>query len=409
MLVNETELKNGMRVVHQQVGYSKLSHLGIFINVGSRDEEEDERGVAHFLEHVLFKGTQKRKSFHILNRLDSVGGELNAYTTKEETVIHASVMMEHSSRAMELISDIIFNSVFPFNEIEKEKEVVVDEIQSYMDSPMDMIFEEFELQLFGGHPLGNDILGSEKQVRQITKEKILNFVSKHYVPQNMVISYAGGLSFKKFLQLCERFFGDYEGQSNYVRKILSWEKPVFNQKISKNNHQCHSILGGVAFPYQHDKRLALMLLNNFLGGPAMNSKLNMVVREKHGITYNIESNFLPYRDSGIFLVYYGTEKEQMQKAERLISKEMQKICDKKLGTLQLHFAKQQLIGYLALNGENIGGLMSSLGKSKLIFNKVESLENIIKSIEEISSNQILEIANQIILPQKLSSLTYLTK
>ena len=182
-----------------------------------------------------------------------------------------------------------------------------------------------------------------------------------------------------------------------------------NLKITKNNHQCHSILGGFALPYQHDKRLTLMLLNNFLGGPAMNSKLNMVVREKHGITYNIESNFLPYRDSGIFLVYYGTEKDQMHKAEKLITKEIQKLCNQKLGTLQLHFAKQQLIGYLALNGENIGGLMSSLGKSKLIFNKVESLENIIKSIEEINANQILEIANEIILPQKLSSLTYLTQ
>lgn len=409
MLVNETELKNGMRLVHQQVGYSKLSHIGIFINVGSRDEDENERGVAHFLEHVLFKGTNKRKSFHILNRLDSVGGELNAYTTKEETVIHASVMLEHSSRAMELISDIIFNSVFPLNEIEKEKEVVVDEIQSYMDSPMDMIFEEFELQLFGGHPLGNDILGSEKEVRAITKEKILNFVRKHYVPQNMVLSYAGGLSFKKFLQLSERFFGEYKGDSSYHRQLFSWEKPVFNHKITKSNHQCHSVLGGIAYPYQHEQRLALMLLNNFLGGPAMNSKLNMVVREKHGITYNIESNFLPYRDSGIFLVYYGTEKEQMHKAEKLIQKEMQKLCNQKLGTLQLHFAKQQLIGYLALNGENIGGLMSSLGKSKMIFNTIESLENIIQSIHNINATQILELANEIILPQKLSSITYLTQ
>jgi predicted Zn-dependent peptidase len=409
MLVNEIELKNGLRLVHQQVGYSKLSHVGIFINVGSRDEDESERGVAHFLEHVLFKGTNKRKSFHILNRLDSVGGELNAYTTKEETVVHASVMMEHSSRAMELLSDILFNSIFPLNEIEKEKEVVVDEIQSYMDSPMDMIFEEFELNLFKGHPLGNDILGSEIEVRNITKEKILNFVRKHYVPQNMVLSYAGGLSFKKFLQLSERFFGEFKGESNYSRQLVSWENPVFNFPITKNNHQCHSILGGVAYPYQHQKRLALMLLNNFLGGPAMNSKLNMVVREKHGITYNIESNYLPYRDSGVFLVYYGTEKDQMYKAKKLIVKEMQKLCDQKLGTLQLHFAKQQLIGYLALNTENIAGLMASLGKSKLIFNKVESLESIIKSINNIDASEILELANDIILPQKLSSVTYLTE
>lgn len=408
MIVNESELKNGLRIVHQQVGYSKLSHIGIFINVGSRDEEEDERGVAHFLEHVLFKGTQKRKSFHILNRIDSVGGELNAYTTKEETVVHASVMIEHTSRALELISDIVLKSVFPVNEIEKEKEVVVDEIQSYMDSPMDMIFEDFELQLFKGHPLGNDILGTESEVRSITKEKIISFVQKHYVPQNMVLSYAGGLSFKKFELLAEKFFSDFSGNSIYQRKLSLCTNQLFNQEIIKNNHQCHSIIGGFAYPYQHTQRVTLMLLNNFLGGPAMNSKLNMVVREKHGITYNIESNFLPYRDSGVFLVYFGTEKDQMQKAKKLIIKEIQKLCTQKLGTLQLHFAKQQLIGYLALNGENISGLMSALGKSKLIFNRVESLESVIQSINDITADQILEVANEIITPQKLNSISYLT-
>lgn len=409
MEIYQGELSNGLKIIYQQVGLSKLSHIGLFIDVGTRDETKDERGVAHFLEHVLFKGTSKRKAFHILGRIDNVGGEINAYTTKEETVVYSSVMIEHTARAMDLIADIIFNSVFPQNELEKEKDVVIDEIQSYLDTPFEMVFEDFETMIFKNHPLENDILGNEDDVKKITKQTILNFVKKHYIPQKMVLSYTGGMSLKKFLKLAEKCFGEYSSGEIIKRSFFDVSTP--NQKIvqHKSNFQCHAVIGGKASSYYDENRLALSLLNNYLGGPAMNSRLNMVVREKHGITYNIESNLIQYRDTGMISVYFGTDALQLPKAKKLVLKEIDRLKKQPLGTMQLHYAKQQLNGYIALSAENPSGLMMTLGKSKMIYDDIESIESILDKISKINSKELQDLAQQYFDEDNLNELFCLIK
>lgn len=409
MEIYQGELSNGLKIIYQQVGLSKLSHIGLFIDVGTRDETKDERGVAHFLEHVLFKGTSKRKAFHILGRIDNVGGEINAYTTKEETVVYSSVMIEHTARAMDLIADIIFNSVFPQNELEKEKDVVIDEIQSYLDTPFEMVFEDFETMIFKNHPLENDILGNEEDVKKITKQTIINFVKKHYIPQKMVLSYTGGMSLKKFLSLAEKHFGEYSSGEIIKRSFFDVSTP--NQKIvqHKSNFQCHAVIGGKASSYYDENRLALSLLNNYLGGPAMNSRLNMVVREKHGITYNIESNLIQYRDTGMISVYFGTDALQLPKAKKLVLKEIDRLKKQPLGTMQLHYAKQQLNGYIALSAENPSGLMMTLGKSKMIYDDIESIESILDKISKITSKELQDLAQQYFDEDNLNELLCLIK
>lgn len=403
---NEGELRNGLKWIHQEVSHSKLSHVGVFVNVGTRDETAQQGGFAHFLEHVLFKGTHKRKSFHVLNRIDSVGGELNAYTTKEETVIYASVLKTHTARALELMADILFNANFPAQELEKEKEVVVDEIQSYLDSPYDSIFEEFESLLFNQHPLARDILGTVKEVKQIKRADLLTFVQKYYIPNNMVVSYCGGMSVKKFSALLERFFGEIPEGPSISRVSCNLSPQVFTQDFPKSNYQYHCVKGNLAYDYYHPKRLALLLLTNYLGGPAMNARLNIALREKHGIAYNIECNYTPFRDAGIFSLYFGTEQKQLAKAQKIIAKELKILCEKPLGSMQLHYAKQQFIGFLALNEENLANKMLNLGKSKLIFNQIDSVENSIKKIDDLNVQLLQDIANELMLPDHLSTLCY---
>lgn len=302
-MIEEAVLKNGIRIIHSTNTFSKVGHIGVFINVGSRDELPDELGVAHYLEHVIFKGTNKRKTYHILSRLDSVGGELNAYTTKEETCIYASFPDEYLNRSIELLSDVIFNSNFPENELIKEKEVVIDEINSYKDSPSDMIFDEFDRMLFEGHSLGNDILGTIKDVKSITRSKVQEFVSKHYIPQNIVISSVGNYSLKKLLKQLEKFFELANESESQIKRDAPEFKKVEDRELEKDVYQTHTILGGKGYSAHHPNKTALLLVNNMLGGPAMNSRLNLNIREKYGFTYMLESNCAVYSDCGTFSIY----------------------------------------------------------------------------------------------------------
>lgn len=398
-------MSNGIRIIHQQVE-SPAAHFGLILNTGSRDELPNEQGIAHFIEHVIFKGTKKRKAFHILSRIEDVGGEINAYTTKEETAVYATFLAKYYSRSMELISDIIRNSIFPEKEIEREKEVIIEEINSYKDSPSELIFDDFDELLFAGHPIGRNILGTPKLVKSFRKQDIIRFVETNYHTNEMVLSSVGNIPFSRFRAMAERYF------SEIPAKLRSHQRQPFlgyvpgNKRIKMKTFQNHCVIGNIAYNAQDEKRMGMVLLNSILGGQSMNSRLNLSLRERNGIAYNVESNYTPYSDTGQFNVYFGTDKENLEKAIRLVKKEFKLIREKRMGNLQLSKAKKQLIGQIAISSENRDDLMLTLGKSFLLYNKVDSLPEIYKKIEGISDSLILDIANEILDEQTQSMLIY---
>ncbi len=400
-------LKNGIRLIHKQV-QSPVAHCGLIINTGSRDEEEKEHGITHLIEHLIFKGTTKRKAFHILSRMEDIGGELNAYTSKEETCIYTTFFNNYYDRAFELIRDIVFNSVFPPKEIIKEKEVVIDEINSYKDSPFDQIFDDFEELIFKGNPIARNILGTEESLKKLSRNNILNFQNKHYTTDQMVVSSVGNFSFNKIKKYFEKYFTDVPEKKSSIKRI-AYNESIYKkteQNISKGTHQSHCLLGAPAFSFNDDRRLILHLLNNYIGGPTLNSKLNLTLREKKGLAYNVESNYTSYSDTGIISIYFGTDKKDQTKSINLTLKELKKLCTVPLGIAQLAKAKKQLIGQVAISGENNENQMLSIGKSLLVYNKVDSLETIAKKIEAISSEEILDVANTIFGQDNISILTF---
>ena len=326
-------LPNGLRIVHLR-NKSEVAHLGITVLAGSRFEEKNEVGLAHFLEHCIFKGTKKRRTFHILSRLDAVGGELNAFTSKEEMCVYASFTKPYLNRGVELLADIIINSTFPNREIEKEKDVVIDEINSYMDNPSEHIFDEFEAQIFANHPLGNNILGTKQSVASFQQEDLIRFTKKFYTPENMVLSVVGPYSLKRVVESAKKYFGDFENSAaSPVPLPFSSYLPTQKQ-VNYSNYQSHVVLGGLAFDLHHDKRLTMAFLTNVMGGPALNSKLSLAIREKHGMAYNVEANYSPFIDSGYHSIYFGTDKKWVDKSIELIHKEL-----KKMKSLQLNSFK----------------------------------------------------------------------
>lgn len=398
-------LKNGIRVVHQPMD-REVGHCGLLIGAGSRDEEENEHGLAHFLEHSLFKGTKSRKTFHILSRLDAVGGELNAFTAKEETWIHASFLKEHFERSIELIADIAFNSIFPEKEISKEREVIIDEINSYKDSPGEMIFEDFDALLFKNHPLGRSILGTEHTIKKLGTKDLIRFRKRVFSTENLVFSSVGKIEINKLSALLEKYLGGYKLSSeSSSRKSFKGYKP-FHKTEKKDIHQVHYVVGSLAFSYPHKLRPALTLLNNMLGGPAMNNRLSLNIREKHGIAYHIDSTYAPFSDSGVFSIYLGTDKQNLEKSKVLIDKELKAFYNSKLSTRQLHDAKKQIIGQIALAQDSAGAMMFNLGKSLILFDRIDTLEDVFKKVEEITASDILEAANLVLTPKRMSSLTY---
>ncbi len=405
MEFNTHTLNNGIRIIHKpekgEVGY-----CGMIINAGSRDENEQEHGMAHFIEHVIFKGTKKRRAFHVLSRLEDVGGELNAYTTKEETCIYATFLKDDYERSLELISDITFHSVFPEKELIKEKEVIFDEINSYKDSPSELIYDDFEELLYPNHPIGRNILGTPETIKSFTREHIFNFIEKNYHTDQMVFCSVGQMEFKKVIRLAEKYLGDIpENRRINKRKAI----PKHTPKIitcQKDTYQSHVLLGNCVYDYNHPHRLGLHLLNNIIGGPGMNSRLNMALREKKGIAYNIESSYAPLYGTGVFSIYFGTDKKNVEKSIKIVFNELNKFRTKKLGSLQLHKAQKQLKGQIAIASENKENLMLNLGKSYLLYNKVDSLEYIYKKIDELSAENLLDIANECFNPDDFSQLIY---
>jgi predicted Zn-dependent peptidase len=398
-------LKNGIRIIHQETN-SPVSHFGVLINTGSRDEEAEEQGIAHFIEHVIFKGTTTRKAFHILNRIEDVGGELNAYTTKEETAVYATFLSEYYQRSMELIADILINSTFPAKELEREKEVVIEEINSYKDSPSELIFDEFEEILFNGHPIARNILGTPELIKTFSRENILKFMDENYHTDQIVLSSVGSIPMTKFIRLAERFFGHIPEKLRTRKRSDVYNYRPETRIVQKDTFQAHCIIGNIAPNIFSPKRMSMVLLNNILGGQSMNSRLNMALRERNGMAYNVESGYTGYFDTGEFSVYFGTDKENLDQAQALVYKELRKMKEQQMGVVQLSRAKKQLIGQLAISTENREDLMLSIGKSLLFFNQVDPIETIFRKIESIESLDIMEIANEVFDESQNSILIY---
>jgi len=399
-------LPNGIRLVFKK-SLSSVGHLGFIVNTGSRDEAPDEIGMAHFIEHTLFKGTKKRKAYQIINRLEDVGGELDAFTTKEETFISATFLQNDLNRAMELLSDIVFNSTFPQHELEKEKDVVIDEINSYKDLPAESIFDEFENMIFENHPIGHDILGDKKTVKSFNTGKILKFIEKNYSTSEMVLSVIGNYDFDKLTKSFEKYFaGASKKELNRNRNQKLDYTVKTKQKKFRNIHQSHCIFGCPAYDTKHKNRINLILLNNILGGPGMNSILNMLLREKHGLVYNIESNFTNYSDTGFWAVYLATEKQQLNKAVDLIHKSLNELREKEISNYKLNKAKKQMLGQIAISSENFSDYTFAMAKSELLFGRISTMQEISESLAKITSKDIQQTANEIFNIDNMSMLVY---
>lgn len=404
MSVFKFQLPNGIKCVHQQVK-STVSYCGLMIGTGSRDEESGEHGMAHLLEHSLFKGTKKRRAYHINSRLENLGGELNAFTTKEETVVHATTLKGDFPKAAELISDIVFNSSFPQKEVDKEKEIISDEINSYKDSPSERIFDDYEDIMFAGSSLGHNILGSKRAVARYKTEDIKRFVDRTYNTDNMVFSYVGNAGEKRFKEICDRYFSEIPSNlRGFERGDVALMEP-FNKIVSRGTFQTHCLLGARAYSYMDKKRIPLALLINMLGGVSSNSILNMAVREKNGLSYNIEAGYVPFSDTGMATVYFSTDKENLDRCLEIVDLELKRLMSGDITSRQLSIAKKQFAGQLFISNESGEGLMLSGAKSYMVYDNVESVESIARKINLITKEELTDAANEIF-GRGVSSLIY---
>lgn len=404
-------LSNGLRIV-QAPSLSKVVYCGYVLNAGTRDEEEDELGMAHFVEHLIFKGTTHRKAWHILNRMERVGGDLNAFTNKEETTVYSTFLAEHFSRAAELLTDIVFHSTFPQAEIDREVEVIIDEIQSYQDSPSEQIFDDFEELVFRGHPLGRNILGVPELLRSFSTVQALQFTSRYYRPDNAVFFLWGNIDLRQIVRTLERLTADLSFFSEKIvldRQLREAPGEYFPQQVEvrRATHQAHVILGTRAYHAYDERRTALYLLNNVLGGPGMNSRLNVSLRERRGLVYGVESNLTSYTDSGLFSIYFGTDTEDVSQCLDLVYRELRELREKGLSAMQLAAAKKQIIGQIAISADNSENMAMDLGKSFLHYDRFDSIENLFSRIEALTSSQLLQVANEILDENNLSTLIYI--
>lgn len=405
MEYNVHTLPNGIRLLHVPSA-STISHACIIVNTGSRDEAEGKAGLAHFIEHLVFKRTEKRSTNQILNRLESVGADLNAYTTKEYTCVHASFLNPYLDRTLDLFNDIIFHSTFPEEEMDKEKSVILDEIASYLDQPEEAINDDFEDMLFAGNALGNNILGSTESVSNLTREDVINFRKANYRTNEIVIAVLGNYSFNSFVKKGTKYFADVEENSPTQNRIKPAVLNPTSTNIYKPIMQSHCIIGTQTYSTYDKNKAGLMLLNNYFGGNGMSSVLNLQIREKYGIAYTIESNFSPLSDTGIFSIYFGTDKDKHQKALSLIFREMKKLQVNPLNELQLQRAKNKFIGQIALSEENRIGLVISMAKSLIDHNKIDSLEQVFEKINKVTTKEIAQIADEVLAPEQLNIFTF---
>ena len=431
MKYNTYTLDNGLRIIHLPSD-SQVVYCGYQINAGTRNEEPGEEGLAHFCEHVTFKGTERRKAWHILNCLESVGGDLNAYTNKEGTVYYSAILKEHIARAVDLLSDIVFHSVYPQAEIDKEVEVICDEIESYNDSPAELIYDEFENILFKGSPLGHNILGTAEQVRSFKTEDALRFTRKLYRPDNAIFFAYGDIDFKKLVRLLkksflseerrvkseETTFGDRresqfnspeaQAQFNIQHSTFNTQHSFEGQTIvmQKNTHQAHVMIGTRAYDVNDSRRMPLYLLNNMLGGPGMNAKLNLALREHNGLVYTVESTMVAYGDTGIWSIYFGCDEHDVKRCLRLVRKELDKFMQKPLSEAQLKAAKKQIKGQVGVACDNRENFALDFGKSFLHYGWEKNVDRLYEQVDEITAEQIQAVAQELFDKDRLTTLIF---
>ncbi len=402
-------LGNGIRVVYKQVTTTKIAHCGIAIDVGSRDESADQFGIAHFWEHMAFKGTSKRKSHHIIHSIDSVGGELNAYTTKEKIYFYTSVLDRFVDKALDVLSDITFNSIFPEKQIERERQIILEEMAMYSDTPDDAIQDDLEDQIFGNHPLGHNILGTPNTVRSFTKAHFNEFINTSIDTSRIVVSIVGNLSLAKVKKLMDKYMAPIPTYTNPKRKLITTAHKASQIEIKKPIQQAHVGIGIPAFSIADNRRVPLAIISNLLGGPSMNTRLNMTLREKMACVYSIDAHYGAYADTGLFSIFYGTEEKNLKKSKKAIFRELDLMKNKRLGSLQLHRLKEQMLGQLAMAEESYASLMLSMAKSLLDLGKIQSIEEVFKDIEDVSGTQIQEISNLVFQQDQISTLTFIPK
>ncbi len=398
-------LPNGIRFVHRK-NTSPVAYCGLTINAGSRDEEVSENGMVHLIEHMLFKGTRRRSAYHINNRLENVGGELNAFTTKEETVIHATVLKSDMEKAVELIADMAFNSTFPEKELIKEKEVIIDEINSYKDNPAELIFDDFDKLLFAHSPLGAPILGTPESLAGITQEQIKKFTGAHYRTPQMVFSTIGKINPARMERLASKYFGHFTASDSPYKRAVPGAYQPFHRVEQRNTFQAHCVMGNRAYSVNDKRRTGLALLINYLGGPAANSRLNTILREKNGLVYTIDATYTPYVDSGTATIYFGADKENIAQCVDLVNKDLAVLRNKAIGAAQLHRIKKQLLGQLFISTDNAEAQMLSQAKSLMVYNYVETFELLKEKIDALTAQELQDIAHEIFSPESLSTLIY---
>ena len=440
MKYNTYTLDNGLRIIHLPSD-SQVVYCGYQINAGTRNEKPGEEGLAHFCEHVTFKGTERRKAWHILNCLECVGGDLNAYTNKEGTVYYSAILKEHIARAVDLLSDIVFHSVYPQAEIDKEVEVICDEIESYNDSPAELIYDEFENILFKGSPLGHNILGTAEQVRAFKTEDAMRFTQKLYRPDNAIFFAYGDIDFKKLVKLlktlnfehgtlnfmnsktsetpaAEMEAGDanhkvqsskFKVQSKEVQSSkFNVQSKVAGQTIvmQKNTHQAHVMIGTRAYDVNDDRRMPLYLLNNMLGGPGMNAKLNLALREHNGLVYTVESTMVAYGDTGTWSIYFGCDEHDVKRCLRLVRKELDKFMQKPLSDAQLKAAKKQIKGQIGVACDNRENFALDFGKSFLHYGWEKNVDRLYEQVDAITAAQIQAVAQELFDKDRLTTLIF---
>lgn len=407
MEIQSIMLENGIQILHKQVPYTQVLHCGFVMDTGSRDELSHEMGMAHFIEHMIFKGTTRRKTFHILNYLESVGGDLNAYTTKEKTCYFASISADYFTRALDLLTDITFNSTFPEKEMVKERQVIAEEIDMYADSPEEAIFDDFDQVLFPGHTLGHPILGSKESISQFTREQLQAFTQRNYAQGKIVFSVVGNVSWKKVLRDVKKYLEPLKIPNGHLRTLNSGNLDSDQrQRVQKKIQQSHTIIGNRSFPVGHPLYYAFYLLNNYLGGPAMNSRLSLNIREKYGLSYNIYSFNSPYRDTGAWGIYYGCEPGNRDRLESLVRKELKQLRTQTVKDLKLGQIKKQLIGQTRLSYENLLSQTLAFAKEWLNFKRPFSLAENERKIEAVTAEQLMEAANQVFAEDNLRVLIY---
>ncbi|MBE6318621.1 MAG: insulinase family protein [Bacteroidales bacterium] len=397
-------LANGLRIVHRQAR-SGVEYCGVAVNVGSRDEAIEHYGLAHFVEHTIFKGTSHRRAWHIINRMEAVGGELNAYTTKEETMLYSIFPSGNLNRAIDLIADLVTSSQFPANELDKEREVVADEINSYLDSPSEAVFDDFEDLMFGGSSLGHNILGTTDTIATFTPEVCRNYLARYYTAPNMVFFYMGSERPSKVFKITEKYFGSLSNQLAPINRVIPSNVVTFDIKRDLGNHQCHTIIGSRIEGMYSEQRYPTALFTNIVGGPGMNSLLNISLRERRGLVYTVEASSAMFTDSGAFAIYFGCDHNDLNRCRRLVINQLDTLASKALTSKQIEAAKKQYLGQLIVASENREQAAITTGRSMLYHNHVASSDEVLDSINAITPEQVRQVAESI--AKNISTLSFL--